>query len=125
MLTRYDLVAELTGVAIAPLEDMYEDEVLQMKGLVFKYVQAARAMQKQLEATTTGVVMEKTTGVGIVPHAAQPKFTLTHTADGFPLLPLPMNTNSWLKKDWEKLYMEYMNCHYSEFLINIGECGRL
>lgn len=120
-MTRYDHIAELTGVKMPSFEDMYEDEVLQMKGLVFKYVQAAKVMQQRLEAAGAGCPVEKTTGVGVVPYAGLRKYTLGHTATGFPVLPRPMNTQGWSKDDWEKLYMEYMSCHYSKWPFTFGD----
>jgi hypothetical protein len=119
-MTRYDHVAEFTGVKMQSFEDMHEDEVWKMKGLVSRYVEAANAMKTQLEAVGAGIPLDITTGVGVVPFAPQLKYTLGLTKTGFPVLPRPMNTHGWSKDDWEKLQMEFMCSHYSEWPVKIG-----
>jgi hypothetical protein len=116
---RYDHIAEFTGVKMKSFEDMYEDQVMQMKVMVFKYVEAIKAMKKQLEDAGAGMPMEVTTIVGVAPFVAKQKYLLGHTATGLPVLPRPMNTQGWSKQDWEKLYMEYISCHYSEWPVTI------
>lgn len=115
---RYEQISELTGVRIPPFADANKDEVLNMKHLVMKYMQDVLNMQKQLQAGGTGKPVEITTGVGVVALAPAKKYTLGRTENGFPTLPQPMNTQGWSKQVWEKLHMEYMCCHYSEWPVN-------
>lgn len=132
---RYEQIGRLTGVSTPPFAVVHRAEVLKMKHMVMEYMESVLAMQKQLKANgtitegnttgvtggiTTGVTEGLTTGVGVKPFAPEQKFSLGHTDDGFPVLPRPMNTQGWTKRDWESLHMEYMCCHYSEWQVNLG-----
>jgi hypothetical protein len=88
--------------------------------MVLEYMQSALAMQTQLKGNSTGVPPEITTAVGVMPFAPQAKYSLGHTDDGFPVLPRPMDTQGWTKRDWERLHKEYMSCHYSEWRVGPG-----
>lgn len=114
MLPRYEEIAELTGVSLAPFGKMHAEEVLKFKHLVLGYMRSAIAMQQQLKVNGIGIPVDLTTGVGVTPFAPELKYSLAYTANGFPVLPRPMDTQGWTKKVWEQLYMEYMCCHYSE-----------
>lgn len=206
---RYDQVAELLGVAIGPFKGKYKDESMSMKGLLLRYLQAARVMVQQQASCgaggvgqSTGVGLSLNTGVGVASNTGvgipsntsvgigsntgigvalntgvgvtlnssvgvdlntgmgitsntgvgvgvntgigitsntsvgvglntgigvasntgvgfgvipgQAKVTLTYSAYGFPVLPRPLSTAGMKKEDWERLYMDYMSCHYSE-----------
>jgi hypothetical protein len=98
--------------------EMYADEVLAMKHLVMRYVQSAKAMQQQLKTNGAGIPVQMPSAVGVMAFTPTPKYSLEHTVDGFPVLPRPMNTQGWTKAVWEKLHMEFLCCHYSEWPVN-------
>lgn len=114
-LPRYEQIAQLTGVRMAPFGEMFRDQVVAMKRSVLTYVKAAKSMATQLESNGTGIPVQITTSVGVMAFATEPKYSLGQTDAGFPVLPRPMNTQGWTKKDWEALQMEYMCSHYSQW----------
>lgn len=113
-MTRYEHIGELTGVSMPPFAEMYLNEVLHMKGLVSDYIMSAKAQRDLLEAGGTSQPRPRPNGLDVAPYARQSKYSLVHTESGFPVLPRPLNTEGWLKADWEELHKEYLNWHYSE-----------
>lgn len=104
---RYERISEMTGLAMPSFKEMYPKEVLALKTSLLKYMQLLRAKEPRGEGQI-GVVVDAALATTV---------TLTFTSVGFPVLPRPLDTGSWKKKNWELLFMEYMGCHYSELAL--------
>lgn len=90
------------GVTSSTFLDTYPDEIQQMKLLMLKYVQTLRTWLEQGEVPF---------GIGNNKHL--PKTVLKMTDNGYPILPIPIPSSLWVKRDWEDLYTLYMGQHYS------------
>jgi hypothetical protein len=98
---RFDRVAELMGVPSAPFTDTYSADVRKMKVLFLNYVKALQTKQSYPELP-----------FGVGNGRKRPQFVLETTQDGFPIIPVPMGSENWRKRDWEDLFTLYMCQHY-------------
>ena len=51
---------------------------------------------------------------GIGQYQSQPKIILEKTPNGYPIIPIPLQSPRFNKRDWEDLFTMYMSSHYSE-----------
>jgi hypothetical protein len=97
----FDRIAELMGVPSTTFLDTYQDNVQHMKLSFLKYVKALQSKQRHPALPF---------GIGNDPD--EPKVVLESTGGGYPILPIPLPSQNWKKKDWEDLFTMYMGRHY-------------
>lgn len=98
---RFDRIAELMGIPLALFLDTYPDDVKNMKLSIMNYMKAVRTRQTHPKLPFS---ISKNTG--------HPKIDLQITPAGYPILPVPLPSGNWGKRDWENLFTMYMGKHY-------------
>ncbi|KAF8876020.1 hypothetical protein CPB84DRAFT_1752522 [Gymnopilus junonius] len=92
-----DHIADIMGVLIKPFIEAFPDEVKSMKLYFMNYVKLLLKKKKnpllQL-ALSTGIISVK--------------LTLETTAEGYPIIPIPIPSTNWNKNQWADLYSQYM-----------------
>lgn len=101
----FDQIAELMGVPSALFIDTYEDDIHSMKLSMLEYVIALQT-KKDMPDVPFGA------GAGHGNNRDGPKIVLETSHSGFPILPIPLPSQSWNKHDWEQLFTTYMGRHY-------------
>ena len=79
-----------------------------MKLFMLNYMKALRAKQSHPELP-----------FGIGNDQGQPKLVLGQTANGYPVLPVPLPSENWTKRDWENLFTMYIGRHYRGLFLHI------
>lgn len=106
---RFDRIAELMGIPSASFLDTYPDEVKSMKLSMMNYIKALRTRQTHPDLP-----------FGLGKGTGHPKIDLQITPGGYPILPVPLPSENWGKKEWENLFTMYIGKHYGKF----HSCGR-
>lgn len=101
ILGRFDCIAELMGIPSAPFLETYPDDVKNLKLSILNYMKAVRAKKSHADIL-----------FGIGNDGRWPNLVLESTPDGFPIIPTPLPSDTWRKKDWEELFTMYMGRHY-------------
>lgn len=99
----FDHIAELMHVPCATFVDTYTDDVKKMKLALLTYMKALRTQESHPDLP-----------FGIGNHQGQPRVVLDTTTNGYPILPIPLPSQTWTKRDWEDLFTMYMGSHYSK-----------
>jgi hypothetical protein len=92
------------GVPAASFLESYPDDVKNMKLSILNYVKALRTKKGQSDVP-----------FGIGNDEEQPKVVLDTTTDGYPILPRPLPSEKWSKRQWEHLFKTYVGRHYRKF----------
>ena len=94
-------MAEMLGMTSASFLETHPDIIQDLKFAVLKFHQTLQ--MKQI--------------CGDLPfaeNAKRHKIALTKTPSGFPVIPIPFESENLVKKDWEKLFSTYVGMHYSK-----------
>src|SRR5580704_114871 len=102
-----DRISEIMDLPCSTFVDTHEKLVSDMKINLMEYFKTLRNMKQNPAGPLDN-------GIGIAPQA--PKISLDRTADGFPIIPVPLASDNWTKHDWEILYSIYFGEHYREFI---------
>ena len=79
-----------------------------MKLIMLNYMKVLRAKQSHLVLP-----------FGIGNDEGQLKLVLGQTANGYPVLPVPLPSENWTKCDWEHLFTMYIGWHYCRLFLHI------
>ena len=100
---RVDNIAELMGIPAAKFINTYQNDVNKMKLNLLKYAKALRTSQSHGNLPF---------GIG---DDGRRQVVLQSTVDGYPILPIPLESNNWHKHDWENLFTSYIGWHYDKY----------
>jgi hypothetical protein len=89
------------GVPAAKFVETYRTDVQRMKVSLMNYMKALRTKQSHPALPF---------GIG----KAAAKLVLQTTPEGYPIIPMPLGSDNWRKRDWEDLFTMYMGRHYSK-----------
>jgi hypothetical protein len=92
------------GVPSVSFCKTHKNDVHNMKVNLLNYAKALRSQQSHPDLP-----------FGIGDNQGKPKLVLPTTTTGYPILPLPLPSDKWNKKDWEDLFSMYIGRHYRKF----------
>lgn len=96
---RHDTIADLLTVSAPRFEQLFTNQVMEMKRLVLQYIK-----KLQVRESAHGPAAD-----------SNDKQTLGTNTEGFPVLPAAFKLEECTKKVLEELYRQYLSQHYCEY----------